>query len=81
MNYLTTGADFRAIRHLLNLSQQGCADLLSVNRVTIARYETDRQPINPRVYAELLSHIDTLDGRAKRAIADVRKKQTPPTSH
>ena len=60
-----TGKEIRNLRKQRELSQEKLAKLIGVSRVTIARWETDRQkplPVLERILKEKLNVADCAPG-------------------
>jgi DNA-binding XRE family transcriptional regulator len=61
-----SGSEFRAIREALGLSQEGLAEKIGLNRVTIIRHETGEYPIY-RTVAVLMRLLDKYERPKARA--------------
>ena len=58
--------ELKAARARLGLSQEGLAKALDIHRVTVALYETGRQPI-PKVVALALETLETRGAGARKS--------------
>lgn len=63
-----TGADFRAIRHLVNMSVNEAADYCGVSRRTISRWEHNHVPIPNGAYRDMLELIHTATDEQVQAL-------------